>query len=792
MSLSLQEAFDHELRAHFGVTASKADAVQLHAALSRAVMGMTQPAMEKSNALMERRAYYLSAEYLVGRSVFNNLQNLGYLEDAERLLQREGHSLHELESIEDAALGNGGLGRLAACYLESAATLELPLDGYGIRYKYGLFKQVFKDGFQQETPDDWQKCLDPWTVRRESEAIRLRLAGRDVLAVPYDMPVFGYRSDRVGRLRLWQCEASEAFDLGVFDSGDYSGAVSARSFADAIHMVLYPNDNQLSGKKLRLMQQFFFSAASVRDILRAYTRSHGNDIGCLPAWVAVQLNDTHPVVAIPEFIRLLTEEQGVPFDEAFSIASQVFNYTNHTIMREALEKWDAKLFAAVLPELMPVVRQIQRKLDAGLKEAKIPKADRAAYAAADRRSINMANLACFAGAHINGVAELHTELIKRDVLSPWYRLYPDRFVNITNGVTQRRWLSLCNPELAALLTNLLGNDRFMTDLSALKALSSAAGDTDTQDAFNHIKQIKKRQLADHILHAEQITVDPSTIFDVQIKRLHEYKRQFMAALSILYLYFGIKDGSVTGFYPMTFIFGAKAAPGYYRAKAVIKLINEIGRLIRGDPEADALMRVVFVQNYDVSYAERIIPAADISEQISTAGTEASGTGNMKLMLNGAVTLGTYDGANIEIVREAGEENNCVFGAREEELRSIAATYDPAALYKNDPTIRRVMDALVDGTVSDGGTGMFRELYDAILKGASWHQPDHYFVLHDLEPYIQAKLKLNALYRDRRAFARMALMNISAAGRFSSDRAVREYADIVWRIGPTACLKEARR
>ncbi len=782
-TLGLQEAFHYELASRFQVTAEKANPVQLHAALSRAVMGLTLPAFQSSMENPARRAYYLSAEFLIGRSVFNNLYNLGLYEEARELLAQGGHNLAELEETPDAALGNGGLGRLAACYLESAATLDLPLDGYGIRYKYGLFKQSFVEGFQVEAPDDWQRCLDPWSVRREEEAVTVTMNGKTVLAVPYDMPIFGYRSRRVGRLRLWQCEALEPFDFNLYDAGDYDHAVGERTFADTVHMVLYPNDNSKNGKALRLMQEYFFSAASVADILREYKRSHGEDVRDLPRYAAIQLNDTHPVVAVLELLRLLTQEEGLDFEEAFAMVSQIFHYTNHTIMQEALEKWNAALFRKVLPQLMPLVRKVQRKLNQTLRANRIPGQEHRAYAVMDHGTLNMANLACFASACVNGVAELHTELLKTDVLAQWYRLYPGRFQNKTNGVTQRRWLGLCNPELTAFLAELLGSDGFLTDPTALKALAPLAGDRAVQRRFDQIKQEKKRQLAAYIAEKEGVTLNPRAIFDVQIKRLHEYKRQFMAALSILYLYFGLKDGSITELQPMAFLFGAKSAPGYFRAKAVIKLLNEIAGLVNGDPEVSQTLNVVFVQNYNVSYAEKLIPAADISEQISTAGTEASGTGNMKLMLNGAVTLGTYDGANIEIFREAGEENNRVFGARVEDLRRLGDGYDPMALYEGDPNIKRVMDALVDGTLSDGGTGMFRELYDAILKGASWHKPDHYYVLLDLVPYVQAKLELNRLYPNREAFAGMALRNIAAAGHFSSDRAVGEYAEQIWNIEP---------
>lgn len=780
-SNGLKEAFAYELKSHFGVSPENANGVQLHAALSRAIMGMSHDAFEKSMETKSRRAYYLSAEFLIGRSIFNNLLNLGLYEEAEKLFEGCGHSLKELEEIEDAALGNGGLGRLAACYLESAATLDLPLDGYGIRYKYGLFKQSFEDGFQKEAPDDWQRCLDPWSVRNDEETVLLHMNGKDVLAVPYDMPTFGYNSKRVGRLRLWQCEALAPFNFGIYDSGDYDNAVHEQTFADTIHMVLYPNDNTDNGKELRLMQQYFFSAASVWDILREYRKAHGEDAAQLKDFISIQLNDTHPVVAIPEMIRQLQNEYDLNFDEAFDTVSQIFNYTNHTVMQEALEKWNANLFKKVLPDIYPIVMKIQKKLNAALIAAKVKKPLREAYTIIDKNTINMANLACFAGAHINGVAQLHTELLKEDVLKQWYALYPKRFQNKTNGITQRRWLGLCNPELTAFLKEALGSDAFLKDLPALKALSPLAEEKAVQERFNAIKLKKKKQLAEIILDRENVKLNPNAIFDVQIKRLHEYKRQFLQALSIMVMVDGIKNGTMKDLQPMAFIFGAKSAPGYFRAKGIIKFINEIAKLVNNDPEVNKILSVVFVQNYNVSYAEKIIPAADVSEQISTAGTEASGTGNMKLMLNGAVTLGTYDGANIEIFEEAGIENNFVFGAKVEDIRAIANTYDPVKLYNADPRIKKALDTLVDGTFSDGGTGMFKELYDAILKGASWHKPDHYYVLLDLIPYVEAKLRLNAAYKNRDAFAQMALKNIAAAGKFTSDRSISEYAQDIWHI-----------
>ena len=759
-------------------------AEQLHNVLSGVVMEELAPVWEKSRAAHDntRKASYLSMEFLVGRAVYNNLLCLDLLKDAESALGELGAQLSDMEEIEDAALGNGGLGRLAACFLDSAATLELPLDGYGIRYKYGLFKQGIKNGFQTETADNWQKFGDPWGVRCDRETVVINYGDGAVNAVPYDYPVIGYGTENIGTLRLWQAEAAEEFDFDLFNRGDFARASNAKTYAEDISRVLYPNDETRDGKKLRLRQEYFFSAAAVADLIRKHKAIFGS-LDNFAEYNAIQMNDTHPVIALPEFIRVLIREEGYTFDKAFEMAQKVFAYTNHTIMPEALEKWDASLIEEVVPDVYAVIIMLNEKFESEMFRLKVPAAKKNVMKLINGNTVHMANIAMFGSSYVNGVAQIHSELLKTTVLKEWYEFYPERFQNKTNGITQRRWLALCNSELSALITELLGSDEWITDLDKLAELKKYADDEKTLRRFMDIKHEKKVQLAEYIEKCEGIKINPNAVFDIQIKRLHEYKRQLLNALSILYLYYEIKDGNVKDFTPTVYIFGAKAAPGYYRAKGIIKLINEIADIVNSDPDTKDLIQVVFISNYRVSYAEKLVAACDISEQISTAGTEASGTGNMKLMLNGAVTLGTMDGANVEIVEEAGEENNYIFGARVEELDEIMPEYDPRAVSESDPKIKRVLDALIDGTVNDGGNKVFRELYFALMAGASWHQPDHYYVLGDLDSYVKTKLRANKDYKDSLAFAKKCWMNMCSAGKFSSDRTIAEYAKEIWHIEP---------
>lgn len=755
---------------------------EIHNALGNAVMEYASENWQKSkNAhLNSRRACYFSMEFLVGRAVFNNLLCLGIYDETEAVLNEMGKSLSELEEIEDAALGNGGLGRLAACFLDSAASLDLPLDGYGIRYKYGLFKQGIENGFQTEIADNWTKYGDPWSVRHDEETVEVKFNGQTVKAVPYDMPIFGCKTNHVSTLRLWQSEAINEFDFNLFNQQKYTEATLEKNSAEDISRVLYPNDDTREGKKLRLKQQYFFCSASLQDI----TKKHFDRFGSLDNIsdsITIQLNDTHPVISIPEFIRILVNS-GMDFEKAFAITKKVFNYTNHTVMPEALEKWECGLVEELLPEVYSIILQINEKLIAEMFAKEKTSEEIEKIKIVRNGLVNMADMAVYCSSYVNGVAEIHTEILKDTVLVDWYKLYPERFQNKTNGITQRRWLALCNKELSDLITELLGSDKWITNLDELKKLSRYAEDEEVINRFMNIKKNNKKALADYIQKNEGITIDPHSIFDIQIKRLHEYKRQLLNAFSILYIYFGIKSGEIINMNPVTFIFGAKSAPGYRRAKGIIKFINEIAKLVDNDEEVSRYVKVVFVSNYNVSYAEKLIPAADVSEQISTAGTEASGTGNMKLMLNGAVTLGTYDGANIEIVQEAGEENNYIFGARVEELKEIMPEYNSRKILSENPRIRQVVQTLIDGTVSDGGTGYFRELYFSLTDGASWHSPDNYYLLGDLENYIDVKLKCIGDFGNKKLIGKKMWLNMCNAGKFSSDRTINDYAENIWHIG----------
>ena len=758
------------------VSLEEATVQQLHAALASVIMGaIADPWYESRHAHERTRStYYFSAEYLVGRMVYNNLFALGILDEVKKEFAERGLDLAAFEDIEDAALGNGGLGRLAACFLDSAATMNLPLDGYGIRYKYGLFKQTFTNGFQTESADDWQRFGDPWSRRRDTHEVLVHFSDSTVRAVPYDMPIIGYHTDNIGTLRLWQSEAVQDFDFEKFNNQEYAVAVLEKNAVEDITRVLYPNDTTTAGKRLRLKQQYFLSSASLQDLLFRFKREN-RPIKEFCELVSIQLNDTHPTVSIPELMRLLMLE-GLSFDEAFEITQKTFSYTNHTVMQEALEKWDVNLFRDLLPEIFDIIYRINAKLCGEIMAKGL---DCEPYAIVSNNIIRMANLAVYASSYVNGVAEIHTQILKDDVLKIWYRVYPERFQNKTNGITQRRWLGLCNPELSKYITERIGGG-WITDLEQLKGLKAFMSDRDV-DEFIAVKREKKRQLRKIILEREGVDLPEHFCFDVQVKRMHEYKRQILNAFAILDIYFGIKDGRIKNFTPTAFIFGAKAAPGYLRAKAIIKFINEIAKRINNDPDVRDLMRVVFVHNYNCSYAEHIIPAADISEQISPAGTEASGTGNMKLMLNGAVTLGTFDGANVEIVQEAGEENNYVFGYSVDDLNALRPHYNPKAIYDYEPRVRRVVDTLIDGTFYDNDTGVFADLHRSLLFGNGWQKPDYYFVLQELLPYIDRKMDALNDYKDIRAFTRKCIVNTASAGKFSSDRTIRQYADEIWHI-----------
>ena len=755
-----------------------ASAQELHNAVSCAAMDAIAPLWKKKEDFRfhRRQAAYLSMEFLVGRLIYNNLYCMGILEETRELLAAKGADLAVLEDIEDDAFGNGGLGRLAACFLDSAATCNIPLTGYGLRFRYGLFRQAFVNGRQVELPDDWARFGDPWSIRRDDEAVVVSMKTGDVLAVPYDMPIIGYGAKNIGTLRLWQTESLHETDFSLFNRQEYAKAAADKNKAEDITKYLYPNDSRKEGKQLRVKQQYVLVSATVQDLLRSYRRRHGSDYSFFAKEVAAQLNDTHPTMAVPELIRLLSED-GVSFEDAFLIARDTFAYTNHTVMQEALEKWDLSLLSSVCPQIVSIIRLIDARFRREMK-ARGRSITPSFCVILDRR-VHMAQLAVYATHATNGVAALHTEILKKDVFAEWYKLYPERFQNKTNGITQRRWLGLCNPELCSLIESRIGRG-FITDLDQLQKLDPQI-DRTLCEQFMAVKKQKKNQLSEEIMKREGVFLDPSMVFDVQVKRLHEYKRQFMNALSILALYDQLKKGELKDLPPVAFIFGAKAAPGYDRAKAVIHWINMIAEKVNGDPETKDRLKVVFVQNYNCSWAEKIIPAADISEQISPAGTEASGTGNMKLMLNGAVTLGTFDGANVEIVEEAGPENNYIFGATVEELEKIKDSYDPKEIYEKNGLLRRALDTLTDGTFPDPDGGL-KELHDAILEGASWHKPDHYYVMKDFESYYETKLRaIRDAGSGKTDFAGKCLMNIAHAGKFSSDRTVRQYAKEIWKV-----------
>ena len=770
--LNILQWTEAQLKYTYDVTLQEATPQELHEALGKAVMMAISDKWSQAKRKREskRKAYYISAEYLIGRLVYSNLFNLGILDEMKQIFASRGVDLAVLEDIEDAALGNGGLGRLAACFLDSAASINVPLSGYGLRYKFGLFKQSFdQNGSQKENADDWSKYGDPWSYRRYNHTVKVKFADHTVLAVPYDVPVIGYGTDNIGTLRLWQCEAEEELDFNAFNDQDYLRALTQKNKAEDITRVLYPNDSTWEGKRLRIKQQYVLSSASLQDMLRVYKTVHGSDLSRFAEFYAVQLNDTHPAMSIPELIRLLMVE-GMDFEHAFDIARNTFSYTNHTVMSEALEKWPLDLMHSVVPEIVDIINRIDEKL----------KTEHPGLFIVKDNTAHMANLSVYVGTYVNGVAEIHSQILKDDCFAEWYKVFPERFQNKTNGVTPRRWMGLCNPELTQMIKYRVGGE-FLKDLDRLAKLKPMIDD-DMVRQFNAIKRTKKEQLCKVIAEHEGVKLNPDFLFDVQVKRLHEYKRQLLNALSIVDIYFRLKDGSLTDFQPTVYLFGAKSAPGYARAKAVIRYINRIAKMINNDPDMQDKLKVVFVQNYNCSYAEHIIPAADISEQISPAGTEASGTGNMKLMLNGAVTLGTLDGANVEIVKEAGMENNYIFGATVEQINASKHDYNPRWIYDHEPRLHRAIDTLIDGTVPCDDAQ--RELYHALLDGTSWHKADHYFLLMDYNSYMEAKLKANADYADRLSFGRKCLMNIASGGKFSSDRTIRQYAEEIWHIEPT--------
>mgnify|MGYP000984174394 FL=1 len=784
MTKNLMATVPSQIRAVSGHPAEASTQMEVWQGLSSAVVDAIADDWYATTRAYQagRMEHYFSAEFLMGRALLNNLTNLGLVDEAREAVGAFGQNLSEiLEQEPDAALGNGGLGRLAACFLDSCATLDLPVAGYGILYRYGLFKQLFSDGFQTEHPDPWMEEGYPFIIRREECARIVRYNDLTVRAVPYDMPITGYGTKNVGTLRLWRAESIEEFDYDAFNSQRFTDAIVERERTADISRVLYPNDTTYEGKVLRVRQQYFFCSASLQEIVDNYVEHHGTDLTGFAEFNSVQLNDTHPVLAIPELMRILLDEHRLGWEQAWEVVSKTFAYTNHTVLAEALETWEISIFEKLFPRIMEIVREIDRRFRDDLAARGIDQGTIDYIAPISGGRVHMAWIACYASYSINGVAALHTEILKRDTLKEWHAIWPERFNNKTNGVTPRRWLRQCNPRLSALLDEVTGSDAWVRDLSALQAFDAAPAD-EVLDRLAEVKHANKVDFADWIKAREGIDIDPDAIFDVQIKRLHEYKRQLLNAFYILDLYFRMKEDPTLVVPPRVFIFGAKAASGYIRAKGIIKLINTIGELINNDPVVSKTLKVVFVHNYNVSPAEHIIPAADVSEQISMAGKEASGTSNMKFMMNGALTLGTLDGANVEILDAVGPENAYIFGATEDELPALRENYDPAWHYENVPGLKRVLDALIDGTLDDNGSGWFADLRRSIFE-ATYEPADVYYVLGDFAAYRETKDRMAADYADQRAWQRRAWTNITRSGRFSSDRTISDYAK-VWGIDPT--------
>lgn len=773
------------LKVLFNKDAKEANNIEVYQALSKIIIEKISEDWFKTKKEHEKfkQAFYFSAEFLIGRSLGNNLINLQIEDEVREELKKIGFNYNCIEEAEeDPGLGNGGLGRLAACFLDSMSTLNIPGQGYGIKYKNGIFKQKIIDGFQIEYPETWLKYGDVWTIERPAETYVVEFSDHKVRAVPYDMPILGYGTKNINTLRLWEARAIEELNLEEFNMQNYEKAVYEKNRAEDISRVLYPNDSADEGKKLRLRQQYFFVSASLQDIIKKFKKIHGTDFSKFPDFVVIQLNDTHPVIAIPELMRLLCDDEGILWKEAWEIVQKTFAYTNHTILSEALEKWRVGLYKEVVPRIFEITQRIHIQFLEVLEETyPDDREKRERMAIIQNDLIHMAWLAIYGSSSINGVAALHTDILKYIELKEWYELYPDRFQNKTNGITQRRWLLKSNPELSEFITELIG-EKWITDLSELKKLEKYSDNNETIQRFLDIKYKKKIQLAEYIYKTKGIKIDPNSIFDIQIKRLHEYKRQILNVFHIIDLYNKLKENPDFIINPVTYIFGAKAAPGYRIAKGIIKFINEVADMINNDEDIGNQIKVVFIENYNVSLAELLFPAADISEQISTAGKEASGTGNMKFMLNGALTLGTLDGANVEIVEEAGIKNNYIFGLKVKDIEEFKKNgYNPYIPYSEVPGLKTVVDSLIDGTFDDKGTGLYKELYNSLLEGASWHLPDQYFVLEDFLEYKKIQERINNDFLDKKSWGRKAWINISNAGKFSSDRTIKEYAKDIWKV-----------
>ena len=760
----------------------------------------TQKQYEKDDP---KTVYYMSMEFLLGRALGNNLINMTAYKEVKEALEEMGIDLNVIEDQEpDPALGNGGLGRLAACFLDSLATLGYASYGCGIRYRYGMFKQKIRDGYQVEAPDNWLKDGNPFELRRPEYAKEVRFGGNirveydetgkthfvqenyeSVMAIPYDYPIVGYGNHIVNTLRIWDAEAIVDFQLDSFDRGDYHKAVEQENLAKNIVEVLYPNDNHIAGKELRLKQQYFFVSASIQAAITKFKKKHG-DISKLPEKVTFQMNDTHPTVAVAELMRILLDEENLGWNEAWDITTKCCAYTNHTIMAEALEKWPINLFSRLLPRIYQIIQEIDRRFVEQVRaqypgnEEKVKK-----MAILMDGQVKMAHLAIVAGYSVNGVAKLHTEILKNQELKDFYQMMPEKFNNKTNGITQRRFLMHANPLLADWVTEKLGTKEWITDLSKMSGLKEWLDDEEALKEFMTIKFKNKERLAAYIKEHNGVEVDPRSIFDVQVKRLHEYKRQLLNILHVMYLYNQIKEHPEMSFYPKTYVFGAKASAGYIRAKEIIKLINSVADVINNDRSINGKLKVVFIEDYRVSNAELIFAAADISEQISTASKEASGTGNMKFMMNGAPTLGTMDGANVEIVDEVGIDNAFIFGLSADEVINYEQNggYNPYDIYNNDPDIRRVVDQLVDGTYANGDKEMYRDLYNSLLNNQGGARADMYFILKDFRSYADAQARAMEAYKDTDKWAKMALKNTACCGKFSADRTIQEYVDDIWNL-----------
>ena len=769
---------DSYCKSNFNKRLKNANNGEVLKALSLALINTIFENWEETNIEYgkQKKAFYFSAEYLMGRALGNNLINLGIYDEINEILKEVGLDLETIENCEsDAGLGNGGLGRLAACFLDSSATMNFPLYGYGIKYENGLFNQKILDGYQIEIIDKWTKEGDIFSIRRDDSALIVEFDDFKVKAIPYDIPIISYGSKNINTLRLWKSESILDFDYKMFNNQLYNESMGDRIKAENISRVLYPNDTKEEGKILRLRQQYFMVSASLKDIIKEYVKVNGKDFSKFHELNVIQLNDTHPVLAIPEFIRILMDEYGFEFNYSLNICEKIFAYTNHTILKEALEVWNLEYVKVISKKIVNIINMLDsyyRNKVSSINGIK----DIACFNIVENNFIHMANLAIHVSFSVNGVAELHTNILKNAELREWNELYKNKFNNKTNGITPRRWLKLCNGELSDFITKLLGSEKWITDLKELKQLEKYCDNKEILQEFIEIKNKKKIQLSKYIEEIQGIKIDPESIFDIQIKRIHEYKRQFLNALYILDLYYRLKEDKNLNIPKVTFIFGGKAFPGYVRAKAIIKFICKIQNLINNDKDVNDKIKVVFCENYGVSYAEKIIPAADVSKQISTAGKEASGTGNMKFMLNGAVTFGTYDGANVEIVRESGFDNNFIFGLRVENISQLKGRYNPKKYYEDNLDIKKVLDSLVDGTFDDGGTGEFKDLYDSIVNYG-----DEYFLLGDFKYFKDEQDKLFTAYKDKYKWAKMCLMNVCNAGVFSSDRTITQYAEDIWKI-----------